>query len=293
MRLFIWLLILLAIIYVIKGIRVVPQNNEGLVETLGKYSKTVKAGMIFIWPFFQKLRKVPLALQPLTIKKYVVITKDNAEITISVTLNYLVTNSYKYFYNNTDSVESMIQLIRGHLRDIIGKMDLNAVLGSTKGINKQLFDATGDLTDVYGIKIIRVNVDELLPSHEIQQAMDKQLTASREKVAAISKAEGEAKTVEMTAKANNEAKVQTAKAEAQSVKIKADADAYKVNKLQTALNGAGDNYFRNQSLNSFDKLAKGHNNLIVLSKDDLTTLGKVPAIKQVWDKSKTKDKDKK
>ncbi|WP_191451639.1 SPFH domain-containing protein [Lactobacillus gallinarum] len=280
-RIIIGIIVVLVIVYVCCGFRIVPQNNEGLVETLGKYSKTVKAGFIFVWPLFQRIRKVPLALQPLEISKYSIITKDNAEISTSLTLNYLVTDSYRYFYNNTDSVESMVQLIRGHLRDIIGRMDLNAALGSTKEINDQLFTATGDLTDIYGIKVVRVNVDELLPSAEIQRAMDKQLTADREKTAAIAKAEGEARTIEMTTKAKNDALVATAKANAEQ----ADADAYRVQKMQEALSKAGEGYFRNQSLDSFNQLAQGPNNLIVVGKDEITELGKVPALKKVWDES--------
>lgn len=276
---------ILIVVYILCGLRIVPQNNEGLVETLGKYSRTVKAGLVFMWPLFQRVRKVPLALQPLEISKYSIITKDNAEITTSLTLNYMVTDSYKYFYNNTDSVESMVQLIRGHLRDIIGRMDLNEALGSTKEINNQLFLATGDLTNVYGIRVVRVNVDELLPSPEIQRAMDKQLTADREKTAAIAKAEGEAKTIEMTTKAQNDALVATAKAKAQAVKTQADADAYRVQKLQEALSQASEGYFRNQSLDSFNQLAQGPNNLVVMDKDDLTELGKVPAFKKLWDKT--------
>jgi regulator of protease activity HflC (stomatin/prohibitin superfamily) len=179
----------------------------------------------------------------------------------------------------------MVQLIRGHLRDIIGRMDLNEALGSTKEINDQLFLATGDLTNVYGIRVVRVNVDELLPSPEIQRAMDKQLTADREKTAAIAKAEGEAKTIEMTTKAQNDALVATAKAKAQAVKTQADADAYRVQKMQEALSQAGEGYFRNQSLDSFNQLAQGPNNLVILDKDELTDLGKVPAIKKLWDQS--------
>ena len=182
----------------------------------------------------------------------------------------------------------MVQLIRGHLRDIIGRMDLNAALGSTKEINDPLFTATGDLTDIYGIKVVRVNVDELLPSAEIQRAMDKQLTADREKTAAIAKAEGEARTIEMTTKAKNDALVATAKANAEAVKTQADADAYRVQKMQEALSKAGEGYFRNQSLDSFNQLAQGPNNLIVVGKDEMTDLGKVPALKKVWDASDDK-----
>lgn len=282
------ILVIVIILLFLSCCRVVPQNNEGLIETLGKYSKTVKAGLVFVIPVIQRLRRVSLAMFPAEISKYSIITKDNAEITTSLTLNYLVTDSYKYFYNNTDSVKSMVELIRGHLRDIIGRMDLNDALGSTSKINSQLADAIGDLTDLYGIRVVRVNIDELLPSVEIQKAMDKQLTADREKIAAIEKAEGEAKNIELTTKAKNEALIATAKAKAEAVKTEADAEAYRINQLQASLDKASDGYFRNQSLDSFNKLASGPSNLIVVDKDDMTNLGAVPATAKIWQKSTDK-----
>ena len=286
---FVIILVILIIILLCLGFKVVPQNYVGLVETLGKYSKSVNAGLTLIIPIFQKIRRVSLALQPYQISKYRIITKDNAEITTSLTLNYQVTDAYRYFYNNTDSVESMVQLIRGHMRDIIGRMELNEALGSTSKINNELFKVIGDLTDVYGITVIRVNVDELLPSPEIQKAMDKQLTADREKTAAIARAEGEARNIELTTKAKNDALVATAKANAEAVKTQADAEAYRISKLQESLNEAGDGYFRNQSLDSFNKLAEGPNNLVVLDKEDMTELGKLPAAKKIWDADKKND----
>ncbi|WP_422119886.1 SPFH domain-containing protein [Lactobacillus paragasseri] len=285
MRILLIVLVILLLVLLALSFHIVPQNYEGLVETLGKYSRTVKAGFVMIFPGVQRIRKVSLALQPLEISKYRIITKDNAEITTSLTLNYLVTDSYKYFYNNTDSVESMVQLIRGHLRDIIGRMELNEALGSTSQINAQLADAIGDLTDIYGIRVVRVNVDELLPSPEIQKAMDKQLTADREKTAAIARAEGEARNIELTTKAL----VATAKANAEAIKTQADADAYRIKKLQESLDQAGEGYFRNQSLDSFNQLAQGPNNLIVVDKDEISNLGKIPAAKKIWDQSKNED----
>lgn len=282
------ILVIVVILLFLSCCRVVPQNNEGLIETLGKYSRTVKAGLVFVIPVIQRLRRVSLAMFPAEISKYSIITKDNAEITTSLTLNYLVTDSYKYFYNNTDSVKSMVELIRGHLRDIIGRMDLNDALGSTSKINSQLADAIGDLTDLYGIRVVRVNIDELLPSVEIQKAMDKQLTADREKIAAIEKAEGEAKNIELTTKAKNEALIATAKAKAEAVKTEADAEAYRINQLQASLDKASDGYFRNQSLDSFNKLASGPSNLIVVDKDEMTNLGAVPATAKIWQKSTDK-----
>ena len=279
------ILIIAIVMYIVIGLKTVHQNYQGLIETFGKYKRTVDAGIVFVWPGFQTLRRVSLALQPLSISKYSIITKDNAEITTSLTLNYKVTDAYKYFYNNTNSVESMTQLVRGHLRDIIGRMDLNEALGSTSQINAQLAQAIGDLNDVYGLRVIRVNIDELLPSPEIQKAMDKQLTADREKTAAIARAEGEARNIELTTKAKNDALVATAKANAEATKTKAEADAYRIDKLQKALDKAGDGYFRNQSLDSFNQLAQGSNNLVVLDKDEITDLGKIPAAKKIWDQS--------
>lgn len=283
-------IILIIVILLLSCCRVVPQNNEGLIETLGKYSRTVKAGLVLIIPVIQRLRKVSLAMFPAEISKYSIITKDNAEITTSLTLNYLVTDSYKYFYNNTDSVKSMVELIRGHLRDIIGRMNLNDALGSTSSINTQLSEAIGDLTDIYGIRVVRVNIDELLPSPEIQRAMDKQLTADREKIAAIEKAEGEAKNIELTTKAKNDALIATAKAKAEAVKTEADAEAYRINQLQLTLAKASDGYFKNQSLDSFNNLAKGPNNLIVVGKDELTNLGSIPVAAKVWHETTKNDK---
>ena len=273
------------LIYIATGLKTVHQNYQGLIETFGKYQRTVNAGIIFIWPGFQTLRRVSLALQPLSISRYSIITKDNAEITTSLTLNYKVTDAYRYFYNNTDSVESMTQLVRGHLRDIIGRMDLNDALGSTSQINAQLAQAIGDLNEVYGLRVIRVNIDELLPSPEIQKAMDKQLTADREKTAAIAKAEGEARNIELTTKAKNDALIATAKANAEATKTKADAESYRIKTLQETLNTASDGYFRNQSLDSFNKLAEGPNNLIVMDKDEINSLGQIPAIKKIWNKN--------
>ncbi len=265
------------------GIKIVRQNCKGLVETLGKYSRSVDAGLQFYVPVFQKIRTVELAMHPLRLQKYSVITQDNAEIEASVTLNYHVTDAKKYTYENSDSVESMAQLVRGHLRDIIGRMDLNAALGSTSKINAELAHAIGDLTNIYGINVDRVNIDELTPSKEIQKAMDKQLTADRERVAAIARAEGEARNIKLTTDAKNKALVETAQAQAQATKTRADAESYRITKIQEALKNVDENYFKDQSITAFTNLAESDTNLVVLSKEDITELGQVPVIKKMLD----------
>jgi len=268
------------------GVKIINQNCQGLVETLGKYSRSVEAGLHFYIPFIQRIESVELAMHPLKLEKYSVITQDNAEIEASVTLNYHVTDAKKYTYENTDSVESMAQLVRGHLRDIIGRMDLNAALGSTSKINAELAGAIGDLTNIYGINVDRVNIDELTPSVEIQKAMDKQLTADRERIAVIAKAEGEARNIKLTTDAKNQALVETARAEAEATMRRADAESYRIKKIQAALMEVGDNYFKDQSIMAFTKLAESDTNLVVMSKDEIASLGTIPVIDKMLEMKK-------
>ena len=249
------------------GIKIVRQNCQGLVETLGKYSRSVEAGLHFYIPFIQRIQSVELAMHPLRLEKYSVITQDNAEIEASVTLNYHVTDAKKYTYENTDSVESMAQLVRGHLRDIIGRMDLNAALGSTSKINAELASAIGDLTN-------------------IQKAMDKQLTADRERVAVIAKAEGGARNIKLTTDAKNQALVETAQAEAEATKKRADAESYRIKKIQEALESVSDNYFKDQSIVAFTKLAQSDTNLVVMSKEEISDLGNIPVIEKMLEMKK-------
>lgn len=116
--------------------------------------------------------------------------------------------------------------------------------------------------------------------------MDKQLTADREKTATIAKAEGEAENIRLTTKANNDALIATAKAKAEAIKTEADAEAYRINKLQETLSKASEGYFRNQSIVAFTKLSAGNNNMIVMDKENIDKIGDIPAIKKIWDQDK-------
>lgn len=270
------------------GIKIISQNCQGLVETLGKYRSTVNPGLHLYIPFIQRIHQVSLAMSPIRLPDYSVITKDNAEISASVTLNYHVTDSFKFQYENTDSVESMAQLVRGHLRDIIGRMDLNDALGSTAQINRELSEAIGDLTSIYGVNVDRLNIDELKPSPSIQTAMDTQLEADRKRVATISRAEGDAKSIELSTKASNDALVNTAKAQAQAIMIKAQAEATRIETINKALANVDNNYFQNQSIQAFNQLANSSANLIVTPSDSPLNYGQIAPLakmfKQVSDK---------
>lgn len=271
------------------GFKTIRQNRVGLVETLGKYSREVNAGLNFYIPIIQKIRIVNLAMIPLSLQGYSVITKDNAEVQTNVTLNYHVTNAKKFEYENSDSVESMIQLVRGHLRDIIGKIELNEALGSTSKINADLSIAIGDLTDTYGIKVDRVNIDELKPSASITESMEKQIRADREKTAAIAKANGDAKSIEIEIKAKNEATVSSAKAEAEAIKAKADARAYEVQKLNDTLAKVDTKYLTAQQIQAFAALAGSNTNTVVMDQNSIGKYSDIPVTAQVMNQMTKKN----
>ncbi|MFC6177397.1 SPFH domain-containing protein [Companilactobacillus huachuanensis] len=263
------------------GLKIVRQNHVGLVETLGKYRREVSAGLNIYIPLFQKIRIVDLAMIPLSLKGYSVITKDNAEVETNITLNYHITDARKFQYENSNSVESMIQLVRGHLRDIIGKLDLNEALGSTSKINADLANAIGDLTDTYGTKVDRVNIDELKPSASITESMEKQIRADREKTAAIAKANGDARSIEIETKARNEATVSTAKAEAEATIARADAKAYEIKKLNDTLAAVDNKYFTAQQIQAFAALANSPANTVVMDKDSIGKYADIPVTAKV------------
>lgn len=246
------------------GIKIIREKNQGLVTQFGKYKKTLEAGIHFYIPIIQHVKSVSLALTPLSLEPYIVITKDNAEVQAGITLQYNVTDARKYAFNNTDSVEAMVQLVRGHLRDIIGKKDLNETLGATSEINRDLQEKIGDLNNTYGIHVITINVDQLKPSKDIQESMDKQIRADRERVAAISKANGESESIRITTEANNNALVSTATAKATAVRTQADAEQYRINIIQAALSDVDDKYLQNKSIEAYQELANSKANLVVV-----------------------------
>jgi regulator of protease activity HflC (stomatin/prohibitin superfamily) len=147
--------------------------------------------------------------------------------------------------------------------------------------------AIGDLTNVYGINVDRVNIDELTPSSAIQEAMDKQLTADRERIATIAKAQGEAQNIKLTTDAKNRALIETAQAQAKATRTRADAENYRIAKTAAALQTVDEKYFKDQSIAAFVQLANSDTNLVVMPKEEITGLGQVPVIKKMLDQGNT------
>ena len=274
------LLIILAFV-VFTGIRIIPQNMVGMVSVLGKYQRQIEPGFHVVMPFITRVARVDLAQVPLRLSEQSVISRDNAEVIISLSLNYHVTDPYKFTFENADSVKSMVQQSRAHLRGIIGTMDLNEVLNGTERINAALSKELGSITDAYGVNVDRINIDTIQPTPEIQESMNKQINATREREAAIARAEGEARSIELTTKAQNDALVSTAEANAKAVRLAADAEAYRIQKANDILSTVDANYLVAQNIDAFRDVAKSPANTVIVPNTAIDALGELKVAGQL------------
>lgn len=182
---------------------VVRQGEVKVVESFGKYVKTLEPGLHFLIPILYTVReRVSLKQIPLEIEPQSAITKDNVMVEIDEAIKYHVTDVRAFVYDNENSVVSMIQDAQSNLRGIIGKMELNEVLNGTEEINASLFASIKDITSGYGLAIDRINIGEIKVSKEIVESMNKLITASRDKESMITRAEGEKSSAVLNAKAN-------------------------------------------------------------------------------------------
>lgn len=272
-------------------VAIVQENHEVLVTTWGKYSKTLKPGFHFVIPIMQRAIDVDKSQITLELDQETVITKDNAEVNVTVSINYHVFDTQKYVFQNQDSIESVKEQTKSELRDIIGGKDLNDILNQSNDINAKLQQALNDMTSTYGIKVDRINITNLSPIDSIQEAMDKQVRADREKIATIKKAEGEAEAIERTADANMKKVEKEADAKKYQVQATADAEAYRIKTVNEQLAKTPDEYFLNQKIDALREIGQSKNNTIIMPTDITKELDLLPAATKIVEASKDKTAD--
>ena len=272
-------------------VAIVQENHEVLITTWGKYSKTLKPGFHFVIPIMQRAIDVDKSQITLELDQETVITKDNAEVNVTVSINYHVFDTQKYVFQNQDSIESVKEQTKSELRDIIGGKDLNDILNQSNDINAKLQQALNDMTSTYGIKVDRINITNLSPIESIQEAMDKQVQADREKIATIKKAEGEAEAIERTAEANKTKVEKEADAKQYQVEAAANAEAYRIKKVNEQLAKTPDAYFLNQKIDALREIGQSKNNTIIMPTDITKALDLLPAATKIVEASKDKTAD--
>ena len=226
-----WLIIVLVVLVIlllVTNIRVVPQATEFVIERLGTYYTTWETGLHFKVPLVDRVAKrISLKEQVMDFAPQPVITKDNVTMQIDTIVFYQVTDAKLYTYGVERPILAIESLSATTLRNIIGEMELDHTLTSRDVINSRITAALDQATDKWGIKVNRVELKNIVPPRDIQDAMEKQMRAERERREAILRAEGEKRSQILIAEGKKESQILNAEAEKQAAILLAEAEKEK------------------------------------------------------------------
>ena len=276
-----WFLLALLVIIIVlaaMSIKIVKQSEVYVIERLGKFYKVADAGLTIIIPFLDHVRSVvSLKQQTMDVPPQGVITKDNVTITIDTVVFYQIIDPAKAVYEIQSLKKGIEYLAITTIRDIIGKMDLDETFSSRDGINNKLRVVLDEATDRWGCKIDRVEIKDINPPADIQDAMEKEMNAERNKRAmileaeaqrqsAITIAEGRKQAAILEAEADRESRIRRAAGEAQAIKEVADAKALEIQKVYDAMKKADPNekLVQLKSLEALEEVSKGEANKIFI-----------------------------
>ncbi len=284
-------LVIIVVAILIKNIRVVQQAKACVIERLGAYQTTWTVGLHFKIPFIEKVAKVvSLKEQVVDFPPQPVITKDNVTMQIDTVLYFSITDPKMYTYGVEHPLTAIENLTATTLRNIIGELELDQTLTSRDIINSKMRSILDEATDPWGIKVNRVELKNILPPREIQDAMEKQMKAERERRESILKAEGEKKSAILLAEGEKESAILRADAQKQSHILEAEGQAEAIIKVQQAtaegirlLNeaGASEEVIRLRALEAFQAAADGKATKIIIPSEIQGLAGLATAFKEV------------
>ncbi len=268
------LLVLVIIFILVRCIRIVQQSRAYIIERLGAYHATWNVGLHFKIPFIERVAKVvSLKEQVADFQPQPVITKDNVTMQIDTVIYFQITDPMLYTYGIERPIVAIENLSATTLRNIIGDLDLDQCLTSRDVINTKMRSILDEATDPWGIKVHRVELKNILPPKDIQNAMEKQMKAERERREAILRAEGEKKSAILTAEGENQAAILRAEAKKQAQILEAQGKAEAILAVQKAtadsirlLNEAApsDPVIRLRALEAFAAAADGKATKIII-----------------------------
>lgn len=258
-------LVLIGILVVFSTIKIVPQARAGIVERLGRYNRTLDAGLTLIIPFIDRLRPlIDLREQVVSFPPQPVITSDNLVVNIDSVIYFQVTDAKAASYEIADYLSGVEQLTVTTLRNVVGSMDLEQTLTSRDSINGQLRGVLDEATGKWGIRVNRVELKAIDPPTSVQQSMEKQMRADRDKRAAILSAEGSKQAAILEAEGGKTAAVLDAEGDARAKVLRAEGEAEAIAKVFNAINEghATDKVMAYQYLQSLPLLAQGDANKV-------------------------------
>ena len=302
MEWFLLIIFIIALAAIISNIRVVPQATAFVIERLGAYKITWNVGLHVKVPFIERVAcKVSLKEQVVDFPPQPVITKDNVTMQIDTVVYYSITDPKLYTYGVNNPLMAIENLTATTLRNIIGDLELDETLTSRDVINTELRAVLDEATDPWGIRISRVELKNIIPPAEIQDAMEKQMKAERERREKILIAEGEKKSAILIAEGNKESSILNAEAEKEAAILRAEAkkeaaireaegQAEAILKVQEAtaeglkmLKDAGidDKVVSLKSLETFAKVADGKATKIIIPSEIQNMAGLISSIKEI------------
>jgi len=271
---------IIALVFVIKTINVVPQQHAWVVERLGKYHATLAPGLNIVVPFIDRIAyKHSLKEIPLDVPPQVCITRDNTQLQVDGILYFQVTDAMRASYGSSNFITAITQLAQTTLRSVIGKMELDKTFEERDHINTTIVNAIDESAANWGVKVLRYEIKDLTPPAEILHAMQRQITAEREKRAliaasegrrqeAINIASGEREAAIARSEGEKQAAINRAQGEATAIVALADASATALRQVGDAIRSPGGEDAVNlrvaeEYVHAFGNLAKTNNSIIV------------------------------
>ena len=311
---------ILALVLLVTSIKIVKQSETMVIERLGKFNRVLDSGLNIIYPIIERPRRInwkqtieqngqkivrrvqkneiDLRETVYDFPKQSVITKDNVSIDINAMIYFQITNPKKAVYEINDLPNAIENLTQTTLRNVIGELELDETLSSRDTINKKLRKILDEATDKWGVKVNRVELQDIIPPQDIKNAMEKQMRAERDRRASILKAEGQKKSAILKAEGEQESEVKRAegkkkaqilRAEAeQQEKIKvAEGEADAITQVSKALEGLGGDptqyLIATKYIDKLDEITKGNNSKVVFLPYEATgVLGSLGGIKEMF-----------
>ncbi len=284
-----WIILIIILIIIVFGVKIIPQSRAKVVERLGSYHNTLQTGLHYVIPFIDRVAN------DVTLKEIVkdfapqpVITKDNVTMQIDTVVYFQITDPKLYTYGVENPVNAIENLTATTLRNIIGELELDQTLTSRDIINSKMRSILDEATDPWGIKVNRVEVKNIIPPRDIQEAMEKQMRAERERREKILQAEGEKKAAILIAEGEKESAILRADAKRETHIREAEGEAQAILKVAEAQSGAlkllkeakaDDSVLKLKSYEAMVGVANGQSTKIIVPSDlqNLVTAGTVIA----------------
>ncbi|BBI31999.1 SPFH domain-containing protein [Cohnella abietis] len=304
----VFLILIVIILIVILSIKIVPQQRVGVVERLGKFNRLLTPGVNILVPFIDNVRVYhDLRIQQANVPPQTVITKDNVQVQIDTIIFYQIVAPDQATYGISDYVYGVRNITTATLRQIIGNMELDETLSGRERISSNIRLALDEATEKWGVRIERVEVLDIKPPTDIQEAMDKQMKAERSKRAVVLEAEAAKQDVILRSEGDKQSKILKAEGEkearirqaeglrqaqelealgqAKAILAIAEAEKARIELLRSA--GLDENVLAYRSFEALSEIAKGPANKVFLPVSVVDTLGSIGAIGEVFKAKKT------